>query len=86
MYGWCDAKEGLPKDDNSARYVFAYKVDSYETVYIYPSSKKVVVWRSLTSQNGDEGALNPRNGKYCYTDSLIECAYTMKVWQNFFNA
>ena len=86
MYGWCDIEEGLPKDDVTACYVFVYKVNSYETVYVYPSSKKIVVWRSITSQNGDEGALNPRNGKYSYTDNLREHAYTMNVWQRFFTA
>lgn len=86
MYGWCDAEEGLPKDDGNARYVFMYKVNSYESVYVYPSSKKFVVWHSITSQNGDEGALNIRNGKFCYTDDLSEHAHTMKAWQNFFTA
>lgn len=86
MYGWCDIEEGLPKDDDNARYVFSYKVNEYESVYIYPSSKKVVVWRSITSQNGDEGALSTRNGKFSYTDSLRERAYTMKAWQRFFTA
>jgi len=86
MYGWTDIKEGLPKDDEDARYVFVYKVNSYESVYIYPSSKKIVVWRSLTKKNSDEGALSPRNGKCCYVDDLSERAYTMKAWQKFFAA
>lgn len=86
MYGWCDAKEGLPKDDENARYVFVYKVNSYESVYIYPSSKKIVVWHELTKRCNDEGALSPRNGKCCYVDDLSERAYTMKAWQKFFAA
>ena len=86
MYGWCDANEGLPKDDINARYVFVYKVSPYESVYIYPSSKKIAVWRSLTDQCDDEGALSPRNGQYRYTDDLSERSYTMKAWQKFFGA
>lgn len=86
MYGWTDIKEGLPKDDEDARYVFVYKVNSYESVYIYPSSKKVTVWHLLTKKNSDEGAVNPRNGKCSWVDGAFEGAYTMRAWKNFFAA
>lgn len=86
MYGWRDVKDGLPKDDEDACYIFVYKVNSYECVYIYPSSKKVAVWRSLSNDCDDEGALSPITGEYDWEDDLQEASYTMKVWQKFFAA
>lgn len=86
IYGWCYAKDGLPKDDANATYVFVYKVNSYECVYIYPSSKKVAIWHELTNNCDDEGALSPITGEYDWEDDLQEAAYTMNVWQKFFAA
>ena len=84
MYGWVDLKDGLPEDDSYARYVVVYKVNSYESVYIYPSSKKFVIWHSLTKRCSDEGALNPRNGKFDWPEELRSRAYTLKTWEKYF--
>jgi len=86
MYGWTDIKSGLPEDDENARYVFVYRVNSYEEVFVYPSSKKVTVWRTQTKRNSDEGAVNPRNGKCRWTDGMFEGACTMRAWKKFFAA
>lgn len=85
MYGWTDLKYGLPEDDRDACYVIVYEVDASESVYIYPSSKKIVVWRSITPQSDDEGALNPTTGEYYWEDDMHEAAYSLKTWEKYFS-
>lgn len=84
LYGWLNAENGIPNDPN-ARFVFAFDVNDYETVFIYPTSQKVVIWHSLTENNfEEEGALDPNTDEYEWQDEMFDSAYSLNIWKKYF--
>lgn len=85
MYGWSEADDtAVLSEDAYARFTFLYNTEhDYEYVYIRPTDETIVVWRSLSTDNDDEGAVNPATGICEWYDELSDCAYTMSEWINY---
>ena len=94
-YGYIDKIENFPEDDPDSVFVFQFdETDNhYETVSFVPTLNKVMVWRSLSSDNpywdaddegyGEEGAVNPNSGIAQLEDWLVDGLHPLNDWKNY---